>query len=59
MKLFCSFCGKDKTKCKKEFLISSGGKFPFICINCVERCNSLMQKHKSNIRKVIDFYPGE
>lgn len=56
---YCNFCGKMKGKCKNEFLISRDQRHPMICIECVSKCNLLLQNHKSNIRRVIDFSTGE
>ena len=53
----CNFCGKDKEHAKKNFLIKANDLFPAICMECVDRCNVLIEENKNTPIRVIQFYP--
>ena len=47
---YCSFCGKPSDKVRK--LISSPNENSYICDECIELCNELLEE-------VFDDYVGE
>lgn len=61
MKLpICNFCGKEREQTKHKMLIGPNQLFPFICIDCISQCNTLLYVNSTNEDKIIQFdYPTE
>jgi hypothetical protein len=44
----CSFCGLPREQVKHMIAAGCGRPFGFICSECIELCNQIIEKHTKN-----------